>query len=350
VIGLASEPHTLDEDFMGDLRSGILVALRHRVANDDTLMLGLRNSYINLYYRGGSVLKLTRGSSGAYTPFFDVKYGQSAPALVAGLPRKITNSSECGEWVAALPALKEIMNEFLANRPKAEREFQQLVVWENNRSAVANGSEYFVSDIEFTNETRDARIDMLALKWRAADRRSGTRCAPVVIEMKWGDDAYDGSAGIKKHIADIERILGNAEEAARIGKMIGKQISQLYELGMLRFNWSAGVTSIEPLDPLEVVFILANHNPRSTKLLKVLETIKEPETFVLRFFVASFSGYGMHEACMLDLAQFKNLVAGYSKIPERSPVSGSGQTDAPAPSPEGSARTETAPIESGTAR
>lgn len=322
---LTGGQRTLCEIFKNDLmKEDFLGGLRQRVAKDDTLMLSLRNSYINLYYRGGSILKLTRGSDGVYTPYFDVKYGEPAPAVIAGLPQKITNSSECAEWVSALSTLKEIMNEFFATHRKSEREFQQLVAWENNRSAVANGSEYFITDIEFANEAGDARFDMLALKWRAADRKSETKCAPVLIEMKWGDDAYEGAAGIKKHIADIERVLGNEAEAADIRKTIGEQFWQLHELEMLRFNVSSAVTKVVPSDPLEVVFILANHNPRSEKLYNILKAMEEPKTFALRFFVASFSGYGMHEACMLNLSQFRNLVASYLKIPDLPQVTPNG--------------------------
>ena len=48
---------------------------------------------------------------------------------------------------------------------KLEREFQQLVARENNRSAISNQTEYFITDIELADE--QSRFDMLALKWRA---------------------------------------------------------------------------------------------------------------------------------------------------------------------------------------
>ena len=184
------------------------------------------------------------------------------------------------------------MNRFFVNHPKGEREFQQLVVWENNRSSVANETEYFITDIEFANEARDARLDMLGLKWRAHDRKSATRCAPVLIEMEWGDSAYGGVAGIKKHIEDIERILGNEIEIANIRKTIGRQFKQLHELNMLRFNLSKSIedADIVPCERPEVVFILANHNPRSTKLLEVLENIAIPEEIDLRFFCRKLLG------------------------------------------------------------
>jgi hypothetical protein len=55
----------------------------------------------------------------------------------------------------------------------------------------------------------------------------------------------------------------------------------------------------------EVVFLLANHNPRSRKLLNIIEAIEEPKSFDLRFFSAAFAGYGMHEGRMMRLDKFR---------------------------------------------
>ena len=56
----AAVEHTLSEGFMSDLKDGFLSPLREKARRDDTLMIGLRDSNINLYYRGGSIMKLTR--------------------------------------------------------------------------------------------------------------------------------------------------------------------------------------------------------------------------------------------------------------------------------------------------
>ena len=313
---LGESDHVLCDAFMEDLKKGMLSALHSKVANDDTLMIALRSESINLYYRGGSLMRLKRLGDRRYVPQFDTDYGEELQALIQQLPPKITKGSECDAWVLAFPMLKDIMNVYFAKRPKSEREFQQLVVWENNRSSLANETDYFITDIEFTNLISDiktmngarrARTDMLALKLRARDHKLAKHCAPVLIEMKWGDGAYGGTAGIKKHIEDIDRVIGNEKLMANIRNTIAKQFKQLNRLDMLRCRLGATMEDVDlfPLEHPEVVFILANHNPRSKILHSILETIEEPNFFNLRFFVASFSGYGMHEACMLDLSQFK---------------------------------------------
>ena len=62
-----------------------------------------------------------------------------------------------------------------------------------------------------------------------------------------------------------------------------------------------------------VELILANHNPKSGKLHQILSDPAVAEYaraahYDLRFFVASFCGYGMYSATMYDLDAFRKLV------------------------------------------
>jgi hypothetical protein len=313
----------ISEKFMKDLQEGgRLHELTERVQRDDTLMLALRGRYINIYYRGGSILNLEE-KNGGYVGAFDTDYAQGKPVK---LPSSVIQEpTDCSAWVAALPALKETMNSYFATKRKSEREFQQLVAWENNRSAISNETEYFITDIEFADPNQGAKLDMVGLKWLSKDKKDETRCTPVLVEMKYGIGAYDGAAGIAKHIADLEKILADPIKRESLNKTIEEQFEQLLQLGLVRFNkhmkYDRAVVSGRP----EVVFLLANHNPRSTKLLNILDEIKEPTDFDLRFFNASFAGYGMHNVCMLELTKFKELLRQLVKV---SPPARSAETNA----------------------
>ncbi len=68
-----------------------------------------------------------------------------------------------------------------------------------------------------------------------------------------------------------------------------------------------------------MIFIIANHNPRSTKLetiLRNLEVEKYSTTykFDLRFYVASFAGYGLHADCIRTLAEFQEMSKANKKL------------------------------------
>jgi hypothetical protein len=297
------------DPFLKDLENGILSALAAKVHADDTLMLAFRKNSINVYYRGGSILRLScKNENGSYAAHFDPNYAKGSPNNLPQLPPIITDEVHCEAWLRSLPTLKEIMNGFFATHKKSEREFQQLVAWENNRSAISNETEYFITDIEHADTKQRARIDMLGLKWPSTHRKSGLRCTPVFIEMKYGIGAYDGAAGIAKHVSDLNAMLSTPDARDQFNQTIANQFNKLSRLGLVNFNKTKAFDGVQVSGTPEVIFLLSNHNPRSQKLLSTLATIEESPHFHLRFFVASFAGYGMHESCMMNLEDFKNLV------------------------------------------
>ena len=82
---------------------------------------------------------------------------------------------------------------------------------------------------------------------------------------------------------------------------------------MLKFNKGKNAkVELKVPDTPEVIFIIANHNPRSSKLKKILsdpeiDKYKRSELFDLRFYVASFAGYGLYANCMRALDEFRDL-------------------------------------------
>ena len=66
----------LSEKFMGDLvdSDGVLYPILARVKKDHTLMLAIRENFINIYYRGGNILNLKEHNKGFYQASFDDQY------------------------------------------------------------------------------------------------------------------------------------------------------------------------------------------------------------------------------------------------------------------------------------
>lgn len=299
----------LSETFMADLLKqdyGLLHPLLERVRQDQTLMLAIRENYVNIYYRGGNILKVSEQGKGLYESSFDDKYGKSGPT------RTIESRTDAKQWVEAFPHLKEAMDLYFSEHSKPEREFQQLVARENNFSTISNETEYFITDIEIAGSVPNARFDMSAIRRLGTERKNGGKCRAALIEMKYGDGALGGSAGLIKHLKDIDILISDNKRYRSLLETMESQFNQLDELELLRFNRCSKETKVKlnANDSPEVIFVLANHNPRSKKLSKILNdpevvAYKHPQHFDLRFFVSSFAGYGLHADCILTLNQFR---------------------------------------------
>jgi hypothetical protein len=302
----------LSETFINDLLNseGVLFPILSSVKKDQTLMLAIRDGFINIYYRGGSILRVTENEGGSYGGFFDERYNKTGKKI-PHTPAIIENQDDAKLWVVSLPVLKSFMNEFLSAYSKDEREFQQLVARENNNSSISNESDYFISDIEVSESTSKARFDMLAIKWPTTKRRSGNNCRVAFIEMKYGDGALGGKAGMLKHLKDMDSLITNHESYTKLMSVIEHQFNQLDQLGLLKFNKGQRFTkvSLDPSQKPEIIFILANHNPRASALKTILSNpeitaYSKSEHFDLKFFVASFAGYGLFKECMMNLSDF----------------------------------------------
>lgn len=306
----------LSKSFMNDLLNpdGLLHPILERVKQDQTLMLAIRENYINIYYRGGNILRIKEQSANSYRLKFDTNYNISGQRI-SSLPGAIKTQDEAKIWVDSFATLKNIMDVYFSVHSKPEREFQQLLARENNDSTISNQSEYFISDIEFTDSGIGARFDILAIRWLASQRKSGTNCRAVLIEMKYGDGALGGNAGLLKHLKDIDTLIANIKDYDGLLRTMENQFKQLNQLGLLNFNKGKSKTTVklDVKNKPEVVFILVNHNPRSLKLKKILsnpafDAHSQSKRFDLRFYVASFTGYGLHADCMFDLAEFRKLL------------------------------------------
>lgn len=312
-----SYKRVVSKTFADDLKLGKLSTLLARIKEDDTLMLALRDGYINIYYRGGSLLRIEQKSTGGkYIATFDTKYNKkNASPLPVQFPYPVNDEADSRALVDAIPALKYAMDRYFSQHRKAEREFQQLVARENNCSPISNETEYFIVDIEVAGALPNARFDMLAVRWLRDERKKQGTLVPVLIEMKYGSKAMEGDSGLNEHMEDAVSLRADKKSWDGLRKALEDQINQLDYLGLLNFNRATTVKhlQIDPKATPELVFMLANHNPASTKLSKLLTAMEAPAAdesgYDLLFFVSSFAGYGMHRACMLGLGEFKAMVA-----------------------------------------
>ena len=206
-------PRGLSPKFLDDLQGGLLSPLLGRVKADHTLCLELRADYINVYYRGGNVMKVSR-ADGGYAVSFDNKYFQGTDQPFPMPPARVREPDDVTAWLGALPRLKQAMDIFFGSHAKGEREIQQLLLRDNNLGGVAHDTDYYVCDIEYASD--HGRFDLVAVRWLStpAERKKQEGHRLVLAEVKVGDGALEGTAGLHAHIEDVNDHLADPSNVA----------------------------------------------------------------------------------------------------------------------------------------
>ena len=290
----------LSPEFMEVLKDGFIAPLLERVRKDRTLCLELREDYINVYYRGGSLLKVSRKDD-VYDAFFDPEYLTESDASVSPpLPDPcLREERDVRRWLEALPRLKNEMDIYFGEHPKEEREVQQMLVRDNNFGGLARSTDYYVCDIEYATE--NGRFDMVAVRWPSSPaerkRQSGHRL--VLAEVKHGDGALGGQAGLREHVMDMYRHMDDQATVAALKAEMVRVFRQKHELGLIDCVKELLGFSDELPIPL---LILANHDPDKSKLGGVLEKLSHTHPG-LRVASASLLGYGLYDRTMLTVPE-----------------------------------------------
>jgi hypothetical protein len=231
--------------------------------------------------------------------------------------------------MSKLQALKLAMDRYFTKHEKSEREFQQLIVRENTYSNVSNGTDFFITDIEYgkmvkvDDEDRATRFDLIGLHWAAEAtlRRNARNHRPrlCLFELKYGDGALSGKSGMLDHLKCALAFCETNKPLQELKAEVVDHFRIKRDLGLVRFAKSGGPADIAALSDEKpyFVFLLANHNPRSS-VLRTMLTDKDYLTahaelnkhMEIRYATASFMGYGLYESQMLTR---EDLIALLSK-------------------------------------
>ena len=176
---------------------------------------------------------------------------------------------------------------------KDEREFQQLLVRENNFGRIANSTDYFICDIEYRQDA--AQFDAIAVQWPGRERGQTDNRRLVLIEVKYGDSALPdkhGKSGLHGHIRDINDYLSRPASVTALKKDMKQVFNQKLELGLIKCSHDLnGFSNCRPI----LLLLLANHNPRSRILRGLLNHLPDHPYVDLRIGTASFFGYGLYD-------------------------------------------------------
>ena len=292
----------LSTEFENDLLNGCLSNVLDLVKKDCSLDLEIRDEYINIYYKGGNILKISF-ESGIYTYYFNFEYFKS---VVGPLKKDIEKYLNEREWEKYFAFTKHVMDLYFTINRNEEREYQQLIVRENNYSSISNGTDYFIIDIEYNNH-KNARFDLVAIEWisETSKRRLLQNYKPklVVLEMKYGDRAISGKSGMKKHLDDFSKFISDKSSVKNFKDEMLEVFRQKRKLGLIPcLSASRNNNKVDDFDEIiDFVFVIANHDPASIKLKREIELCRD---FYAGFITSNFIGYALFKNCVYNCKDF----------------------------------------------
>lgn len=304
----------ISEKFLSDLKGGNLYTFLEAVKQDDTLCLEIRNDYINIYYRGGNMFRIEQKSN-YYDITFDFNYCRH-DAAISKYESILRANQTLKEWADSIPYIKAEMDLWLYEHPKLEREYQQLILRDNNCSSIAGDTDYFIADIEYANNENGSRFDLLGIKWPSISsaRKKADSPSLTVMELKYGDGALSGTAGIVKHFNDMHKFFSNLNKVENLYKETETMFNQKVELGLI--SGTSKIITLDRTSKPEFLLLFANHKPIKSVLKREIKLAKEQfqslsDYLDVRIAIASHIGYGLYENTTVGLKEYLDKLDEY---------------------------------------
>jgi hypothetical protein len=295
----APMPHGLSDLFVKDLKEGFLKPLLERVKDDPTLCLEIREEYINIYYRGGSLLRVS-AEPFRYAASFDPNYARGDGSILSAKPAEsLRNSEDVANWLGFFPMLKHAMDLFFGQNLKEEREAEQNILRQNNFGGGGLKTDYFICDMEYANKY--GQFDLVAVNWpsKSAVRKIATGRRLVIVEAKFGEGALDGDSGLHAHINDINEFLSSDADVRALKREMVGIFKQKWELGLM--NCKKNLEAFSDEEKPMLLLALVNHDPDSIKLRRCLESLPPSPNADIYLATSCFMGYGLFDQGVLPL-------------------------------------------------
>ena len=245
----------IDQRFICDLKSESLSFFLEQVKkNRKELCLEIRDKYINIYYRGGNLLRIKQMKNG-YRFHFDARYCLHKNDRINYDLLKSLDAVCTQDYIDNFGLMMSEMDVWLSEHPKPEREFQHKLLAQN--SSIID-IEYAPPKSKTTGTKLNMRLDMLMAD---SDRL-------IIVENKFGIGAISGDAGVEKHYNDICKLLNNDEIYEELAESVLRISRVKYELGLIN-------TYVKSIDKskTQILILLADFNEKSEALKKQLSKI-----------------------------------------------------------------------------
>ena len=207
----------ISNNFIYDLQSGILRNILKYVKSDTTLAMEIRKDCINIYYRGGSLLKVKEVGENIYNGYFDKNYikAENSQSVVVECISGINNLSKANKLIEYIPKIKQQMDLWMKiEMPDGgEREYKHIVAKENNYGLIGKESDYFIGDIEYRGCLNNYLFDMIGIKW-PVENENTDNLDLALFKMYYGD----------KNLKSSKEIINDLYTTVNFFEILGKFI------------------------------------------------------------------------------------------------------------------------------
>jgi hypothetical protein len=270
----------MSETFLSCLKSGFLSVITDHIKQDRDLNLEIRDGYINIYFKGNSLLKLAeKGALLHYKVDIHKKFLEGI-----NVPSELTESN-VHQFVTGIPFIKENIIKY--GQRSLELEYEQMIIRANNYEP-RNNTEYFIVDRQYT--VKEGRFDLTGIHWAREGRRRNQEVPVCLMEIKFA--LNQDIQAIQEQLATYyEPIKNNAAKIAQEMESIFKQklALNLYNQPLERLNAMKTLAFSKNIADFQFILVLVDYNHNSRLL--ALEKIKKlPFANQIKLF---YAGFGM---------------------------------------------------------
>jgi len=283
----------LSENFIDNLKNGFLSPITQEVINDKDLDLQIRDNYLNIYFKGNSLLKLSEAPNFKYKVDIHPKF-----LLGTNIPNFIKNRVDTDLFLKAVPILKD--NILKNKKSTLEVEYEQLIIRANNQEK-RNNSEYFIVDRQYAIDNE--RFDLLGVCWDRNLRRKNQTIMPCLMEVKFALNT-DIREAHKQLLRYYEKIQKNM---AKLSQELETMFRQKLQLGIYmqdpnRLEAMKTLKVSNDLSLFQFILILVDYNPYSSLLnLEPLSTL--PFSNQIKIFFSGFSMWSKNIKTVKELSR-----------------------------------------------
>lgn len=298
----------ISNNFINDLEDGILRNILKYVKSDTTLAMEIRKDCINIYYRGGSLLKIKEVGENEYNGYFDKNYikTESNQSVVVECIPKIDSVSKANKLIEYIPKIKQQMDLWMkVEMPSGgEREYKHIVAKENNYGFIGKESDYFIGDIEYRGSLNNYLFDMIGVKW-TIDNDNSENLDLALFKMYYGDKRLKTAQAILNDLNNMIDFLCDKESLS----LLKLDLEQIYNAkAILGLLYPYKELKIGFTNKIEIVYIFGNQSNENDNLKNLLIEIKDSKQYEeiskiadIKIATASFMGYALYEKNMIKI-------------------------------------------------